>query len=247
MQAELLPSYLFTICKEKQMGFLNSGDIFSKISGTVGAVVFRTSGGKTIVAHRPGAYKVSQSAAAILVRKKFGFVQAIYKALRLLPSFMQLWKSAPVKGKSVLNKFMAINNKRIADDLSPASISLSPFLKGFEILNTEVNISAGSVTISADALGPNTGIIPALETKLVAEGVLVLSTPVDSDDEAYVIVPVESTPVNMTLVDPLTFNLGISGEDSSYYSRYTEKKAVLNLVTRKADGTAVRMSETFYN
>jgi len=216
------------------------------IRGGIGNLVFRENGNTNTISAVPSSFNTPNDEAAVNRRTKFAFVVKFSAAIIKLFSLSIFWKRVTPVGNRRLNKVFKTNYAIVTPNLDLTDLRLSDD-PSIVVENDEINIQANGIQLSADALGADSEVVPAIEKTICAEGVLALSSPLDSAAPKFSFIPVHSNDVNIVLNDPISFNLPIHGANLLLVQRYAVKKAALVLVTKNSAGQPVQSSETLYS
>jgi len=227
------------------MAFLKRRTLGAPV-GKLGDQIFKSLHQETIIASVPLSFHTPMDSGSIARRTKFRFMIKLSSAIFRLISVKIFWKRVLPAGKAVCTQIFKSNYDRVDSNLNLSAVMLTQ-LPSFGVANTEINISADKVTISADALGAASGIDTGKEKKISCEGVLYLSNPVDSFESPYQFIPLHSIDKDIVLNDPLAFDLFVQGADQVMLQKYQAKKVLLALVTKDSVGNPVNSSVTLSN
>ena len=226
------------------MGFLKKS-VLGKPSGAVGDILFRYKDGKTIIGTRPVSFMPGTDTASVNRRSRFGISGKFASAVNSIPSFKSLWDGVTPNNISPYNGIFKASYPFITPTDVSASAAIVPLLYGFDVTTTDVTVDETEVSVSIDPIGTNA------EIDLNVEKFIQLGTVIKCSDgtldtlPALLFIPLKSANVVLNLVNPLTFSITLSDQDSDLYSMYDTHLSYLALVTLDENGKAVHYSSGF--
>ena len=226
------------------MGFLKKS-VLGKPSGAVGDILFRYKDGKTIIGTRPVSFMPGTDAASVNRRSRFGITSKFSQAVNSLPSFKSLWDNVTPNNISPYNGIFKASYPFVTPTDVSASAGIVPILYGFNVTTTDVTVDETEVNVSIDPIGTNAEIDTNVE-KFIQLGTVIKCSDGTMDTlPALLFIPLKSANVVLNLVNPLTFSITLSDQDSDLYSMYDTHLSYLALVTLDENGKAVHYSSGF--
>lgn len=225
------------------MATLNK-QVLGRVTGAVGDVVFRSKNGKNYVSSKPANVKVSNSQIAVAARSKFRISIKFAQAISSNHMLKALWYSVKPVNMSAANFIFRENYPHITQSGINNSVSLVPGF-GFSVGNPVVNITADRLRVDIDALGDNTGIVPASEPNLRMMAVIFLTSPTDPSQKPYEFLSLSSLNVTTVLDAALTFTANLSSQQEQIFNLYQTTKIFCTIVSLNAEQNAVHFASTF--
>ncbi|QQS34746.1 MAG: hypothetical protein IPM56_10780 [Ignavibacteriales bacterium] len=218
--------------------------ILGQLNGGIADVVFKSKNGKGYVASKPASMKVSNSPRSVEIRSKFRisikFAQMITSNLML----KDLWKSVKPQNMSAANYIVRENYPFITQTGINNGAQIVPGF-GFTVDGPVISLTGERLRVDINALGNDTGIVPASEPNLRLLSVIMLTSPVNVGQK-----PVEfmalSSPSVPTVVDAaLNFTADLSNQQENLFSLYQTSKAFCIIVSLSPEQNIVHYSSTF--
>jgi len=217
-------------------------------SGAVGHFVFRIKGEKNIIAKRPmkKANPLPPSDKVAAIRDKFRLAGHVAGGLYNAGSLKDLWpKPGTNKGTKYTEMFKK-NYLTIGTIDSLGTVQVVPD-HGIIVKNAAIALTQKGMTITADQLGTDSGIDPAVEKFLSGVGVVIMRTPTNSSDPSYKVLSVKTGLQALDSDTPINISYEFGGLDIAQYEAYTDKKVFLTFLTSTTAGAAVHYTEQFNN
>lgn len=227
------------------MAFLRN-KVLGMPTGKVGDLIFKSLHGSTLIASPASSFRTPMDEASVTRRSKFRFVVKLSSAIIKLLSIKVLLKKNVINGKSAFNNIVSSAYDRVSGNNDISKVKLLEKI-GFVVPNPAVTMNPTSIKIDTDALGDSAGIDAAVEKTVSLEGVVYLSSPLESTDPAYCFIPFSSDDITLDTATALSFTVPFLAGDGVTYQGYSVKKVLAALVTKDANGEPVKASMTFFN
>jgi len=229
--------------KELIMGELKRQTL-GEASGAVGHLVFRIKGKRNIIAHRP-IKKVQPSVLDPEVqarRDKFKLTGKVAAGINETGVLKYVWPQPGENQGSRFNEIFKKNYETIGTIGSIGEAQVVPSF-GIGVVNAAITLTATGVTITADSLAADSEIDPNVEKFLVAEGIIILTTPLKSTDPSCVVLSVKTGLQGMDSDQPINMAIVLSATDKAKYTSYTNKKVFLSFLTLTTAGAPIHFTE----
>ncbi|MFZ4591606.1 MAG: hypothetical protein ACOYN6_11445 [Ignavibacteria bacterium] len=217
------------------------------VRGQLGPQVWKMVNGESYVARMPHPSLKEASPATIARRKKFGMTMKLVKMIVSLILLKAFWKDYDMDGSdkpyTVSNKVVKINYPNTTDTGYSDLMQLGPDF-GFTINDTTFTVANTGIDIVFAAIGTETVINPAIETKCTLEGFIHFSDPINTGQFEHRFLPLVSGQSNLSLTNPMTFNFELNDTQQKIFDAYTTKKVYVALVTQDASNVPVHYSDT---
>jgi hypothetical protein len=214
--------------------------VFGNISGTIGNIVFTDKGDSNIVYKKTIRPKFT-SPKLELIRAKFKLLASIAIAINGSPQLKSMWPANKKIRRTRFNSIFQANYNlvRTVEDLG-TPIMAPGF--GFPLVNGVVATTATGVTLSCDAFGMDSGVDSNIEKFASATGIVVLRSPVNPADPAFIALSVKTGLASLDTDAPISLSMNFGADQLTAFQSYTDKKVFLVLITQTPDGTPVHRS-----
>lgn len=220
---------------------------FGNLSGKFGDAVFRQVGDKNIIAQRPSGYKTPDTQEFKDRTTKFGLSIQLAKSIYRLPALKVFWEREYPGAARIFNLIVRTNYPFISSDGISSSPHLLPAENGFNVNLNSNNITANSISLEVASLTDAAEINTDIEKKIRLILVMLLADPIDKRLPAFSFLKIQSEDLNLTVTDPLIFNIVPAQNYSDRILNYTQKKAFFVLITLNDNNDLVNHSSTFYS
>lgn len=221
-----------------------------RLRGKIGDVIFKITHGVSYAGRAPLPRLASQSSNAVSARKKFSLANKLGHAVNAIPQLQGFWKNFTLPGsagfKTVVNKVMKKNYPHVTDSDLLDSVSLVPE-RGFNITATDFTLANNQIAVVLAPVGYADLINTAIEKYFIMTLVLFLKDPVNSEDSQFEFIHLKSSNTSINLINPLTFNIGLSSLDTDLFDAYGTRKAFVSLVTVDIQNVPVRYSNSIHS
>lgn len=214
--------------------------------GRVGDLIFKSLHGSTLIASPAASFRTPMDEASVGRRSKFRFVIKMSSAIVKLLSIKVLLKKNMANGKSAFNNVISSSYDKIGSNNDISKVKLLEKI-AFIAPNPEVTLNPSSIKFDIEALGADADIDANVEKTVSLEGIVYLSSPLDSTNAAYCFLPFSSEDKTLDTSTALSFTVPFNAADALTYQGYTVRKVLAALVTKDANGAPVNASMTFFN
>lgn len=218
--------------------------VLGDASGAVGHLVFRIKGKKNIIAQRPVKKENPPvpSDAILARRERFRLTGSVAAVINKTGALSEIW---PTPGENLGSRFNEIFKKNFSTIGSIENLGDAQLIPSFGItlMNAAITLTSTTVTVAADQFGSSAFIDSEKEKFLVAEGIVILSTPLNPESPKFLVLPIKSGLQSMDTDTPISITHTFSAGEATAFAAYTNKKVFLTLLTLTAGGVPVHFTE----
>jgi hypothetical protein len=225
------------------MGRINK-TILGRLSGAVGDVLFRQMHGKNYVGTKPDSFIPGSDKNSVDRRKKFGLTVKFSGSVNHITQLKNFWARVAPKSGSPFNFIVKTNYAHILPDDVTGTAALVPNV-GFSISATSVSITKNQVQVTLNPIGNNSGIDTIVEKHIQLACVLYFKNPSDDSFSLYYFLPLISAKQALSLVNPLSFSIVLSDQQTQEFDRYQVHSGFFALVTLDDNDNLYHYSNTF--
>ncbi len=208
--------------------------ILGRLNGSVGDIVFKQRFGKPYAASKPVNVSVSTDPLVLERRAKFALTMKLAKTINSNAEIKLLWKlNAPI-GLTSNNFIMRQNYALVQPSNISGLIKILPD-SGFSMNGSNLTVTSSQISVSVGPIGTNTGIDAEAEANSRLYCILYLYDGVDESVVPHNFMLFSSAKQATVLDTAMTFNFGLTNQESLLFSNYHMTKAFFALVT--LDGT----------
>ena len=214
-------------------------------TGKVGHVVFRIKGNKNLICK--DSVRTAIPTAEVLARRaKFALTSQICKGIYESGILKNMW---PKPGTNKGTRFSEMFKKNYAINGTPDHIGKAAVIPahGVEVKNALVTLTLEGMTITADQFEASAQIDPNVEKMIMAEGIVIMTTPTVAGDPEYKVLSIKTGQQSLESDQPISLSFAFGGGTLGEYKSYTDKKVFLTFLTLKTTGEAVNYTEQFNN
>ncbi|MCX6159009.1 MAG: hypothetical protein NTY74_13600 [Ignavibacteriae bacterium] len=223
------------------------GKLFKNVlgdpSGAVGKVVFKERGGNIYIGVRPKPYMPGNGTDAVSRRMKFGLTGKLSTAINSIDKLKIVWDKATPSNITPYNGIFKANYQNVTPTDVSNTMLMAPGV-GFKITTSSAEVTNTDVSVTLNALGTDTEIDTMVETTMVMAVVVYCKGVLDPNFKENYFIAMKSSPMNINLVNPLTFSVTLSGTESQMFDKYSTHKGFITFVTLDDLGNPVRFSNT---
>ena len=219
------------------------GSVIGELSGKLGNLAARCTGGRTVLGRRPVSFTVNYSPTMVEIRKKFAVSVSFVKNMLSLAALATIWDKVKVSGMTVYNYGVKQNYNPSSAEKPTVGNILTP-AGGFALPVTLAAVAEDSVTATIDPL--DTVMIPADEERdFVVNGLICYYNPVNPEDAPYAITAIKQAPDSLDTVNPIALNIPLNVVQQNLGAKYQSSILYLALATIDGDGKIVQYSSTY--
>lgn len=219
-------------------------EILGKVSGSLGDLTFRQRNGQSYISTRPISFRPGNDQSSIDRRNKFKLSIKLSQAIYSLNELKYIWTKETSGNKLPFNYITQSNYPFAGNGVLTGIVKLVPSI-GFNVSNPIVVYNQNNIVVNIDAIGVNSGVNPAVETKVKLLSVFNLSNPIDNSFDEYTFLNLVSAPQETDLEQVNSFTLNLSNIDSQFMGMYQNHKGYFVLITLDANNNIVHYSNTF--
>jgi hypothetical protein len=214
-------------------------------TGKVGHVVFKIKGNKNLICKDPVRAKLPTED-MLARRAKFKLTCQVAKAIYGAGVLKLIW---PKPGTNKGTRFSEMFKKNYPVNGSPDAIGSAEVIpdNGVIMQNPAIVLTQAGMTITADQFASTANIDPNIEKFLIAEGIVILTTPTKDTDLPYRILPISTGRQSLNTDQPINISFEFFGSQASIYKGYTDKKVYLTFLTLNNSGEPVTFTDSFNN
>lgn len=218
--------------------------ILGKISGAFGDIVFRNTRKTNYVVARPSNYNAPMDKAALNRRGKFAVSVKLSSLLLSSNEMKKIWSRVTPNGQNIFNYLVRNFYPLVNMDGLTEQIQLTPPL-GFIVQTDSVTIKNDKVTVITQPIDQRSGIDVEVEKSIKLISVVSLSNPAVDNMNDFMFLKFESDVKQLNLIDPITFEIGITNQITDLLSKYSNKLFLFSAVTLDVNNEPVNYSSTF--
>ncbi|MCL5028006.1 MAG: hypothetical protein M1480_03195 [Bacteroidetes bacterium] len=219
------------------------GSILGTLRGTVGNFTSRIVKGENLVCKLPASFTPPNNSAAIIRRQSFAMASKLTRTIYRIPMLKTLWENLTPAGVNTYNFIFRTNYRQLLNGNLTDLNTITP-LFGFPITASSINPGADSFQVEIAAVFTASDFNTSVEVNAKLVMVIHMSKPVDSQGEDFFLQGVGFNTVPFKTDSPLAFSASLQGEDQLRYSKYSEHKVFLALVTLDSNNEPVKFSAT---
>ena len=221
------------------MAKLHNG-LFQDIHGRVGELIFKKWRGVRYVITRPSTYTVKQTPYHIKSVSDFKFSSGFTAALNKIEVFKYLWNTAerPANVMIMGSALKIMRNGGTFKDLA-----LLPAQGGFCPVEREIYLTGSIFGIVFEPAGT---LLNMHDCWISLQGVLCLSNPQDAGGRSFCFIPVNGGHLAADPASEMLFEIKFTDMERDLINSYSDKKILLNLITKKRNGEVCRYSVNIY-
>jgi hypothetical protein len=205
--------------------------VIGRLTGALGNMVFRNRNDKTMITMRPKSYRMPMDEDAIKRRARFALTSAFSRSVNSIADLKKFWDIMTPNDMSALNGIFKGNYDQITDTDVTNTASLVPLL-GVKAVSTDFTLTSSQLSVTLAAIGTGEGIDPLKELTIYMAAVIFCKTPIDETFKKFHFISLKSTESSISLTNPLTFTIPITGIGKQYFEKFTDHKAFVTFVTR---------------
>jgi hypothetical protein len=217
--------------------------VFGEIHGGISSIKIKYRNGKPYVASKPGKFNTGKDPVTLFKKNQGKFIGKLSREIYRIEILKKIWSLNNVKKGYTYQQIWARNYKSIkCSDLSGV-VTLTP-LPGFIPENPVTELTdhhSGKITVAP--FGDKLGFNPAIEKKILAVGVIILTNLIGMSDSHISFLTINSEPIDLDLFKPVNINFTINplGDPSLRLSQI--KKSYITLITLDESLSPIRCSQ----
>lgn len=217
--------------------------ILGRVSGAVGDIVFREKNGKNFIGIKPSSFMPGNDEASIARRAKFALTAKLASTINSNEELKQLWKNETPAGLSTHNYILRQNYPFVLPGNISGLVKILPYA-GFSTIASGLEITDTQIIVNIGPIGSTTGIDLVNEPNCRLYSLIYLHNPVDESVDSNNFMFFTSGDQSTVLDSELTFNFGLSNQDTLLYNKYNSSIVFFVFVTVDITGNIINNSNT---
>lgn len=216
---------------------------FGNLKGSLGDVVFRSRNEKNYIAQKPTSYTSPDDPQFKARTGKFRMAVKLASAVYSFYPIKKIWSSVVASGKSPFSYLVQLNYPFVENGDISNMVNMVP-RSSFGVNLQNIVVDNESVVIELAPLTDLSNIDVNIEKKIQILAVVLLQQPVQDTLPAYDFLKISSLKLDITMGNPLTFNIPYSTADVGISDNYTKRKVIFTALTFDEHGSVVQYSST---
>lgn len=219
--------------------------IFGKVSGAVGDIVFRNRYDSNYISLRPIRFTLPMDERAVARRNKFKAALKLASAMNSIIPLKQVWNDNTSGNNTVFNRMVRGVYPSLVNQLPSENTIITPG-NGFAVAVQNIELNQEQLLLMTEALGNDIGINTQIEKTVRLVSVLCLSSPANTIYPDVVYLPLVSTSQNLVLNSQLNITVNFNLSEKELLVKYNEKRLLAGLITFDVELQPVSFSDTIY-
>jgi len=224
------------------MSEINNG-ILGKMTGSIGNITGKVRKGKNILALKPASVTVANDPESVARREKFAQAVKFAKMVNEQMMLKLLWQKITPYELTPFNNIVKVNYPSFQNGMCSAATTMTPLL-GFPITTAAASFTQSGISFDVNPLANAFSFDTTIEAKLKPCVILSFSTPLNSALAPTQYVSVDIAAAGFVTTDTATFSASFNDYIKSLFDNYSNRSALVSLVTLDTNDAPVNYTQT---